>query len=82
LNIFTNLLNQDSGAKSLEVLMGKAKASELQKKFTITLEALNEIVVMFPKFLPALVEKSKVFSVASQTKNSTNKTILLSLSRC
>ena len=54
------MLNQDSGAKNLEVLMGKAKASELQKKFTITLEALNEIVVMFPKFLPALVEKSKV----------------------
>lgn len=40
--------------------MGKVKASEIQKKFTVTLDTLNEILVMFPKFEPALIEKSRV----------------------
>ncbi len=43
--------------------MGKAKASELQKKFSVTIDTLNEIIVVFPDFQPALVEKSKVFLV-------------------
>ena len=30
--------------------MGKAKASELQKKFSITIDTLNEIIVIYPSF--------------------------------
>lgn len=40
--------------------MGKAKSSEMQKKFSITLDSLNEVIVQYPKFLPGLDEKAKV----------------------
>ena len=40
--------------------MGKVKGSELQKKYTVTLDTINEILVMFPKFEPAIIEKSRV----------------------
>ena len=40
--------------------MGRAKASESQKKFSITIDTLNEIIVIYPKFIPAQIEKSRV----------------------
>ena len=49
--------------------MGKAKASEMQKKFNITLDSLNEIIVQFPKFLPALDEKAKVLMMIGDWVN-------------
>ncbi len=59
--IYTNIFRDGQGSiKNLEALMGKAKASEVQKKFNITLDSLNEVIVQFPKFLPALIEKAKI----------------------
>lgn len=69
--IYTNIFrdNSQDSIKSLEALMGKAKASEMQKKFNITLDSLNEIIVQFPKFLPALDEKAKVLMMIGDWVN-------------
>lgn len=40
--------------------MGRARASELMKKFTVTIDTLNEIIVLYPHFTPALSEKARV----------------------
>ena len=40
--------------------MGKVKFLEKKKKFSDIIEILNELVVMNPKFTPALIEKAKV----------------------
>ena len=51
LQIFTNLLKDNTNiTKMVDSLLGKAKSSEAQKKFSITLDSLNEILVTFPKF--------------------------------
>jgi hypothetical protein len=60
LDTFDYLIQQAPNGKNLEALMGKAKASELMKKFTITLETLNEIIILYPQFTPALSEKARV----------------------
>ena len=43
-----------------DAVMGKVKFLEQKKKFQEIIEILNELVVMNPKFVPALVEKAKV----------------------
>lgn len=50
--------------------MGKAKSGEVQKKFSITLDCLNEILVTFPKYVPALAEKSKVLMMIGDWEQS------------
>jgi hypothetical protein len=41
-------------------LIGKAKSAEHMKKFNISLDVINEIIVYYPNYLPALIEKSLV----------------------
>ena len=52
--------------KNLDALMGRAKASETQKKFSTTIDTLNEIIVIYPKFIPAQIEKARVIKKYSK----------------
>jgi hypothetical protein len=52
-------------------MMGRARAAELVKKFTITIDTINEINVLYPEFVPALNEKAKLLMMV--TFNFTNK---------
>ena len=71
LQIFHNLLKDATNiTKLIDALLGKAKSSEVQKKFSITLDSLNEILVTFPKFLPALSEKAKVLMMIGDWEQS------------
>lgn len=71
LQIFTNLLKENNNiAKMIDAFLGKAKSSEVQKKFSVTLDGLNEILVTFPKYLPALIEKSKVLMMIGDWEQS------------
>ena len=71
LQIFTNLLKDNTNiTKTLDGLFGKAKSSEIQKKFSITLDCLNEILVTFPKYAPALAEKAKVLMMIGDWEQS------------
>lgn len=71
LTIFTNLLKENSNiTKTIDAFFGKAKSSEVQKKFSVTLDSLNEILVTFPKFIPALAEKAKVLMMIGDWEQS------------
>ena len=52
--------------KPLEYLLGLAKVSEWNKKFTITLDSINEIMVVYPTFAHAETEKSKVLMMIGE----------------
>lgn len=43
--------------------MGKARASEMMKKFSVTIETLNEIIVIYPDFIPAQSEKCRLLMI-------------------
>ncbi len=51
---------QNSTTKPIEAMMGRARAAELIKKFTITIDTINEVNVLYPEFVPALNEKAKL----------------------
>jgi hypothetical protein len=46
--------------KDLEALLGKAACLEKTEQFAAALELLNQVVVGYPWFLPALVEKARL----------------------
>lgn len=46
--------------KDLEALLGKAVCLERKEQFAPALELLNQVVVGYPWFLPALVEKARL----------------------
>ena len=46
--------------KFVDCLLGKAKLFNNMKKFSDTLEILNDLLVKNPRFVPGLVEKAKV----------------------
>ena len=46
--------------KDLEALLGKAVCLERTQQFAPALELLNQVVVGYPWFLPALVEKARL----------------------
>ncbi len=66
LDTFENIIQQSPNGKNLEALMGKARSSELLKKFSVTIETLNEIIILYPQFTPALSEKARVRFSESQ----------------
>jgi hypothetical protein len=41
-------------------LIGKAKSAEYLKKFNVSIDVVNEILVYYPTFVPALIEKALV----------------------
>jgi len=54
------LRDELGGGRNLDALLGKVKASEKLKKFPVTIDAINEIIVMHPSFTLAHAEKAKV----------------------
>jgi hypothetical protein len=43
----------EKNGSNLELMIGKCASSEKLKKFTITIDTINGIIVEFPEFLPA-----------------------------
>jgi hypothetical protein len=58
MNIFNEGLEKNGSA--LEMLIGKCYTSEKMKKFTITIDTVNSIIVEFPDFLIAQEMKARV----------------------
>jgi tetratricopeptide repeat protein 21B len=54
----------------LDYLLGLAKASEWAKKFQITLDAINEIIIVFSSFPYGESEKSKVLMMIGDWEQS------------
>ena len=48
------------GTKDIDALLGKSKYQEMRKHFGGSLDLINQAIVSFPNFLPALIEKMKV----------------------
>ncbi|XP_052715713.1 tetratricopeptide repeat protein 21B-like isoform X1 [Crassostrea angulata] len=48
------------GARDINALLGKAKYLESRHNFTGALEQINQLIVTYPGFLPALIEKMKL----------------------
>lgn len=48
------------GARDINALLGKAKYLESRHNFTGALEQINQLIVSYPGFLPALIEKMKL----------------------
>lgn len=59
------LRDELGGDKNLTALMGKAKSSERLKKFPITIDTINEVIVIYANFSLALAEKARVFFFTS-----------------
>ena len=54
---FDDALAACTAKKDLEALMGKARLLALRRNHREALEQLNQVIVLYPWFLPALVEK-------------------------
>jgi len=46
--------------KNIESLMGRAKVSEISKKFDVAVNTINEVNVLYPEFKAGLIEKAKL----------------------
>lgn len=58
-DIFTSFVRME-GARDINALLGKAKYLESRHNFTGALEQINQLIVTYPGFLPALIEKMKL----------------------
>lgn len=56
---FDDAIGMD-GARDINALLGKAKYLESRHNFTGALEQINQLIVTYPGFLPALIEKMKL----------------------
>lgn len=52
-----------NGGRDLEALLGLAQCCECRGQYEAALEYLNEVVVHFPWFVPALTEKARLLAV-------------------
>lgn len=50
----------NEGARDIDALFGKAKYFEVRHNYTGALELVNQVIVGYPAFIPALVEKMKL----------------------
>ena len=69
---FDNILGED-GSKSqrdLEALLGKAKFFEKRKLYDKALEYLNQAIVVFSWYTPALLEKARILAVMGDWEQS------------
>lgn len=51
---------RNDGARDIDALFGKAKYFEVRHNYTGSLELVNQVIVGYPAFIPALVEKMKL----------------------
>jgi len=59
-----NAWDANNGRRELEALMGKVKQFETLEQYDKALENLNQVIVTYGWFLPALAEKAKVLMMA------------------
>lgn len=52
--------NRKHGNRDIDALLGKSRFLELRRNFSGALEVVNQVVVGFSGFLPALIEKMKL----------------------
>ena len=57
------MLSKPGPQKELEALLGKAKCFENRGNYTAALDTLNQVVVLYDWFLPALTEKARLLLV-------------------
>jgi len=57
---FCKAIEACSAKKDLEALMGRARVHQLKEQYKEALDQLNQVVVLYAWFLPALVEKFHV----------------------
>lgn len=57
---FGQALEASAPRKDLDALMGRARVHQLNRQFRDALDHLNQVVVSYPWFLPALLEKCNV----------------------
>ncbi|KAL9658433.1 hypothetical protein ABK040_005977 [Willaertia magna] len=57
--LFDACIKQDS--RNLDAWMGKVKSLEKQKKIQNAVDIINQVVVNFPQFTPALIEKCSLY---------------------
>lgn len=60
---FDTSLKMSEAKKDLGALLGRAEYNERKQKFDRVLEDLNQVIVLYPDFLPGLVEKARVLMV-------------------
>jgi len=58
--IFDEVLEQNPQQKELEALLGKAMCYERKDQLGQALELLNQVIVLYAWFLPALTEKARI----------------------
>ncbi|XP_061174848.1 tetratricopeptide repeat protein 21B-like isoform X2 [Saccostrea echinata] len=56
---FDDAIGMD-GSRDINALLGKAKYLESRHNFTGALELINQLIVTYPGFMPALIEKMKL----------------------
>lgn len=57
---FDEALQGSDSSQSVDAFFGKAKYLVMKNNFSLALEMINQVVVMYPEFEPALVEKMKI----------------------
>lgn len=58
--MFNYIFVRMEGARDINALLGKAKYLESRHNFTGALEQINQLIVTYPGFLPALIEKMRL----------------------
>jgi tetratricopeptide (TPR) repeat protein len=57
---YIQVLGSSGSQGDLEALMGKAKYFQANQSYANALQCLNQVIVVFPWFLPGLTEKCKI----------------------
>jgi tetratricopeptide repeat protein 21B len=65
LQYFENALKSGT-KKDVDALLGKAKYLEIKKQYPSALEHINQVIVLYPWFSPALAEKARVLVHAGE----------------
>ncbi|XP_052258735.1 tetratricopeptide repeat protein 21B-like isoform X2 [Dreissena polymorpha] len=60
LKFFDDALAKQGGSKNIDGLFGKSRNFEAKHNYSGALDAVNQVIVHFPNFLPALIEKMRL----------------------
>jgi tetratricopeptide repeat protein 21B len=60
--------------KDITALLGRANYNERKKKYERVLDDLNQIIVTYPDFLPAVTEKARILMIMNNWEESLGTT--------
>ncbi|WAR05764.1 TT21B-like protein [Mya arenaria] len=60
LKYFDDGLSKSVGGKNIDGLLGKSRHFEAKHNYSGALDAVNQVIVHYPNFLPALIEKMRL----------------------